>query len=556
MRAALVLLALTSGLLAGITELQSLVVDFEVACHLVADLNADGRDELILIGTDGEIRVWVHDREGGGYTGPVGELYLLYPESSLLTLADLTHTGGPPQLIAATPRGVFAYTPDSDGTFREEPQRLARRARFDLRTGKPMLAPITPDVNRDGRADLVIPDRDKVELWMDDAEGNWRSTARIDVRVREVRRARGDALSDELGNLFTIPQLRTYDVNGDTRPDLLVEDGNLRAFHLQAEDGSFPSSPTASVDLGMFRDTSPGGGIKPGRTLAGGDRTSYQARDLDDDGIPDYVLAHRRKVWVFHGSSEGPQFTEPSTVLKVADDVTALILVRLDDDAFPDLVLLKVQVPTVATLILGMVSEWDVEITALGYRNEGGRAFETRPGYKSEIIVRLPAILDILKDANALIERVREIDRSFQQVLPGDFDGDGQQDLVLWELDESETGSGFEVWFGNTPSEESEMVMKESEFKRLLFEDEERIWTLERILDWMASLASQRSSVLTGERPPDETMALRSLPFLIEGLRAADVDGDGRQELVAIYRETGDVPRFHIDVLGVRDGRD
>lgn len=545
---------LCSLALAEIRTLQTLDPGFDAACHQLIDLNGDGRDELLLIGRDGEIRTWLHDPEGGMLQpAPRGEQFLLHPSQTVLTLADLEQTGGPPQLVAVTPKGLFLYRPDADGVFSEAPVRLIRRARFSLRTGRPVLAPIAPDVNNDGQPDLVIPGQDQVELWMARGEEGWRKTAAVDVRMSESRHTRMTALSDELASLFSIPQLRTRDVNGDGRPDLLVEDGNLRAFHMQAEDGSFPAQADVRLDLNIFKDTSPESSIRPGRTLAGGDRTTYQSRDLDGDGIPDYVLAHRRKVWVFHGGAAGPQFTEPSTILKVADDVTAMLLVKLDDDAFPELVLLKVQVPTVATLILGLLSSWDVEVTALGYRNDGGRAYDTSAAWKSEITVRLPAITDILRDASSLIERLRDIDSAFQQVAAGDFDADGSVDLALWERpNEIGQDQAFSIWYDTGSSSESEEGLKETEFRRLLFEEEDRIWNLDRILSWMESLAKQRASVLTGDREADATVELRGAPFLLESLEPADFNGDGQAELVAVYRELGDRPRCLVDLLGER----
>ena len=42
--------------------------------------------------------------------------------------------------------------------------------------------------------------------------------------------------------------------------------------------------------------------------------------DLNDDQIPDTVIFHRRKLWFFHGTKNGPQFSEPSAIIKSAED--------------------------------------------------------------------------------------------------------------------------------------------------------------------------------------------------------------------------------------------
>ena len=95
--------------------------------------------------------------------------------------------------------------------------------------------------------------------------------------------------------------------------------GRTRAFHMQRKDGTIPTHPDVVLDLRIFRDTAPVSALRPGRILAGANRAQYQSRDLDQDGIPDYVIGHRRKVWVFHGNKVRPQFTEPSTILKVSE---------------------------------------------------------------------------------------------------------------------------------------------------------------------------------------------------------------------------------------------
>jgi hypothetical protein len=305
------------------------------------------------------------------------------------------------------------------------------------------------------------------------------------------------------------------------------------------------------VDLDVFRDTSSDSELRPGGVIGGSDRPDYQSTDLDGDGIPDYVISHRRKVWVFHGSKAGPQFTEPTVVLKVADDVTALTLLNLDGDALADLVLLKVEVPGIASLVMGLLDELDVVVRVVGYANRGGRTFELVPAWKREITVRFPPILDLARHPERLLERLNEIQRRIQHPTEGDFDGDGRSDIAL--VDESSTE--LRLWRARGGSAATERKPRsdgvdEALLRRILFEDPDTVWTLDRLFEVFSSFTAARFSTLTSDRPPDSRRTLRpKATHTLGGLEASDLDGNGRAELVAYY-ELADRPRhLLIDVL-------
>jgi hypothetical protein len=273
--------------------------------------------------------------------------------------------------------------------------------------------------------------------------------------------------------------------------------------------------------------------VRLGRTLAGGDRQTYVRRDLDGDGVPDFVVAHRRKVWVFHGGPEGPQFTHPTTVLKVADDVTAMLLLDLDRDGFPDLMLLRIQVPTAATLLRGLVAEWSVEVAALGYRSLGGRDFERTPRWKGEIDVRLPALVGVLKNPEALLSRFEDVTRRFDGVVEGDLDGDGRPDVALLAPD----GGSLDVWLssGGRGAGPGRGDDPDEALARVFFGPQGEAWDLDRILAWLGGVAERRVAGLTGDRPPDRRVVLAARPGAgPPAVYAADVDGDGADDLVVV----------------------
>ncbi|HVS18387.1 MAG TPA: FG-GAP and VCBS repeat-containing protein, partial [Planctomycetota bacterium] len=322
-------------------------------------------------------------------------------------------------------------------------------------------------------------------------------------------------------------------------------------FFLQDDAGGFPVQPDVTLDLAIFRDAAFEGGVQPGRTLSIEGQATYRSRDLNGDGIPDHVVAHGRKVWVFLAGPQGPQFTEPLSILKTAEDITAVTLARIDDDALPDLVLLKVQVPTIATFLRGLFGEWDVSIGAVGYRNLEGRGFEATPSSRSELVVRLPSIVRILKNPADLLSRFEELSNRFRIVVRGDFDGDGTGDLGLVASD----GERLEVWLGSGAGGQAALDT-DGALREVFFEASDAVWDLDRILLWLGGVADRQVALETGNRPASFALELRDPELMrLETLAAGDLDGDGRDELVAGYVPTDGGAGATFDVLRLEEGR-
>lgn len=554
-RAAL-LLVLAAPCLAAperrIERRSELATDFPVAGHRVLDVDGDGTRELLVVGSAGEVRVWraVPDADGTRRfpERPAGALVLSDPKRTLLATADVLGTGGPPQLVVLS-RGGLSVHPVADGVYARAAIPLAPRARLALRTGAPRFADILRDVNSDGHPDLVVPQAEGAEIWLwtpppargtdgaSDAPGTrgdalpeFRKAATVRLDVARARSVEHDALSDVLEGSLRIPALRIADVNGDGRADLSVEDGDRRAFHLAREDGSLPAESDVSVDLAIFEDTTPEAEVRLGRTLAGSDARRFESRDLDGDGIPDHVIAHRRKVWVFPGGPDGPQFTKPSQILQAADDVTAMLVLRLDEDPLPDLLLLRVAVPTVATLLQGLVASWDVDVAAAGYENAGGATFRKEAKWRGDLALRLPAILGVLRDPEPFVRRFEDVSKRFRRAAEGDFDGDGSLDVASPDAEERT----LEVWFGRAGDPGADDA--EAEIGRLFFADEDRTWDVDRVLRWLGAMADRHTARLTGGRASDARIALRS-PEAAEflGFETGDLDGVPGEEIVVAY---------------------
>ncbi len=523
----------------------ALVLDpgLELACHRVLDLDADGVAEVVAIGRDGRVRT-LHAREGAA---PVGALQLSSPQRSLLAFATYA---GSTYLVSLSPSGTVAYAVLAGGEIAKDGQTWIPRARFALRLEAPSLAPIAQDVNMDGLDDIVVPTLAGVELWLaslgtEQRVPAFRKMATISVEVARWGSHDAEYLSDSLESSFAIPGLATRDVNGDGRPDLLVEQGNRRAFHLQRDDGSFPLEADVAVDLSIFRDTTEASGFALGGTLSAGDKASYSSRDLDGDRIPDYVIGHRRKVWVFRGTSEGPQFTQPSAILKTAEDITALLVHPLDADELPDLLLVKVQIPTLATILRGLFSEWDIQMRVLGYANVGEGRFESGPSLSNELSVRLPGIIGLAKNPEKVLERFTDVEKQFRPSARGDVDGDGREDVLLLQQDKR----GVEAWISRA-DEATRDRRGERRLRELLFDEKGAVWDLDRVVDALGDLVQQRAALLTGGRAADRTVVLKD-PDSIElvSMECAELIVGAGDELLVAYKRKGEPRSGWFEVL-------
>jgi hypothetical protein len=547
-RALVILLLASAALAQDLSVRQTVASGYDVADWKLLDLNSNGSKEVLLVGGDGSIKTWLTEN-GRLAKSPTGALVLPNPTRTLLAWEKIINNGDAAQLVALSPKGAVVYRVDERGVFRKEPELLARRAQFKLRVSEPTFAGIAQDINQDGKLDLIVPGPKKTEVWIHTAQG-FRRTARIAVEIDRWDAMDSAALSDDLATSFRIPHLRTGDVNGDGRPDLLVKSGRVRSFHLQREDGSFPEGPDVTLDLRIFRDTTPKAALRPGRTLAGGDRQRYESRDLDGDGIPDYVIAHRRKVWVFHGNKDKPQFTKPTTVLKVSHDITVMLLLKLDKDEFPDLLILKVQVPSAAGFVAGLVGGLEIEADALGYASEKGRGFARSPGWRSTITIQVPSLTKILKDPGKIIDRFEQAGRKFRTHSFADLNGDGIDDTLL----RSEDGRQIEFWKGSQKLAMLDLALDfTGSVRRVLFEDENKTWDIDRLLEFIGSLAAKRTETLTGGRKPDAVIELRDpRRFDFMNFATGDIDGDGKEEIVVRYAPGGSTHRPIFDVVELK----
>lgn len=512
----------------------------DVATQLLVDTDGDGTRELIVVtqGRMGSGSIARHDSTKD--RGLVLRDWIDLPGGRHMLLAEADiHPATGTEIVVATPSGTgWIDWQKSRDSHQLEMRPLAARARFTLRTGAPQLSPFVQDLNRDGRLDLLLPTLQGVRPFLqeapaDDGSPQFRAMEVLPVPVQTTVDGGSAGLDQELTGGLVIPQIDTQDLNGDDRPDLLTREEQKHAFWLQRSDGTF--APPLVVDLAQFQDSTPAAAVAPGSTLVLGDQKLLQRGDVDGDGIPDFVIAHRRKVWTFVSSTAGPQFTKARTQA-VADDVTAMLVVDLDEDGRADLLTFQLQLPGIGALLLGLVQSIDIDVKAVGYRSENG-AFANAPAWRRVVTLRIPPLLSLLSRQEELVQRFTDVVGKVRLGVRGAFTGEGRADLALVRGDV--TAVDLFAMDGQAPTLGAATGRKM--LRRVLFDDPDPVFDLERLFGLLSGFLDELSGRLVGDRQPVATLPLRDpAAWRLVDLLVGELDGAPRDEMVAVYDEAGE----------------
>ena len=224
----------------------------------VADLDADGRDDLVTVDDVAGLRAWL--AVGGGEYGTP----LSVPISGIgrsVAAADLDGDGDL-DLVAGLEDGHRASLAlgDGDGGFTPVADALVPDSHADIRTG---------DVNGDDLVDLVSSGAGQVAVELGLGSASYAAPVIVftgtlhDLDLGDLDRDGADDLAilstapclvyGQVGGLprsplpqdFELPTsggLRIADVDGDGQPDLAIVGGAFVGVNLQREDGTFGSS--------------------------------------------------------------------------------------------------------------------------------------------------------------------------------------------------------------------------------------------------------------------------------------------------------------------------
>lgn len=380
----------------------------ETASLTTVDLNGDGQLDL-LAQLDTELRLYLQ-RDGGF---DFGTDFISLPSAGRALGWDigLVDADGKPSLITLEQGSeVLAYRLNEAATEWRAPEVLLSGLAAAIGSGAQRLH-FVRDVNGDGRDDLILPDSDRLALYLA-ATGGFLPPLRIDTQARLNTTLFSPNLERRIGQALRIPPLQLRDVNGDLAADLIVDTDERLAVFLADPTAAnyFSADPSFELDRLAIEESLGEFDIE---TLDFANLTGVLAltheellEDIDGDGIEDLLLREGGKVSVFPGTRAGIDVSTPTQVLRSGGNVLTTFLHDEDSDGSKDLWLWRVEPISVGDIFVWLALSGSISVEAFVYRNQGD-AFARRPARKISVALKFPSVIRLASSLRQIAEDAR-----------------------------------------------------------------------------------------------------------------------------------------------------
>ncbi len=384
------------------------------------------------------------------------------------------------------------------------------------------------DLDGDGWADLLLPLGGRVRVLLGGAEG-FRPGPDLGALARlKLNPGTGENLLGRVERSLAIPGLQPEDVTGDGRLDLVVSEGLLVRQFVATANG-LPEQPTRTVDLTPYRmdpkalELDLSNITQLIRTLV-----VDEWQDLNGDRIEDLIVLGDGRVHTFLGTASGVDASKPVQSLKLTGNPFYNAAVRMDDDAFADLVVVRVEDIGLGKLLRAALFSWKIEFDFLVYQGVGNGTFAKRPLYDRKVVLEGGSLLSL---AGTERERMADVRRTV--VRRGDLDGDGN-DNDLITLDPAGV---LRVWRNAVPAGSPGGAARQQFLRSALGDGrKEQRWEVDDLTQWVMGRTSALIA-LTRARAADIEYTLEGGWETPHALALRDLDGDGRDEAIVLRRQ-------------------
>lgn len=417
---------------------QEFQIPSETENLVVADLNADGLQELIAVQEDG-LRLYFQTETGFDFSV---DTLITFPGQAVGWDLSSQYSDSERTSIIALIDGQKILAWSVEGNSVLEPVTIKSDLRGYLTKGINRLH-FSRDINGDSIDDFLIPGAGVINLHISSGvNANGELEFQEPLSVRSELRMRTNLSEGNLerrtGQSIRIPMLELRDVNSDGYEDLVSRtEEELNVFIADENaDAYFPSKASYSLDILEIEERLGEFDIDnlDFSNLTGLLALTHEEilEDVDGDGIEDLLLREGGKVSLFGGTANSIDLDQPRQVLRSGGNVLSTFLQDENEDGLKDLWLWRVENISVGDIFVWLALSGSISIEAFIYPNDGER-FARRPSRKVTIELKFPSVISLTSTFRE-IERELTESESEEQVYSSvaNFDDDtSRQDLVL-----------------------------------------------------------------------------------------------------------------------------
>jgi hypothetical protein len=402
-------------------QIQSLMVEGDVASVVATDLDGDGRKDLLAVYLTGippyQRRWFAIFWNRSGVFAPRPDLTLAVDEAEACAF-DVGPTNGSAadDLLLITPRGVNAKS--FPGRIGATPRRLVDYPTLFHQpiNGELPRIRIVRDLASGKSHDLLVPSLGSLAIFRRNGD-RYEKAAELEV---DMEVSGGPKRGDGIEVRYGFPALHVVDTDGDGLRDIIATQEDRVAIYRQGAGFSFHPQPDFSRDFSVRT---------PADYRERGTSATTLVSDLDGDGYVDLIVrkqvfegvtSARSTSYVFFGRKDGFS-REPAEILE-SEGVSLFQtqLVDLDGDGRPDLV-----VPYTSFGVFALIRMLTAKTAKVDFQiypfDRKIRKFALEPVSNRELKFRIPLSGD--SDLQAVS-------------LAADVTGDGKPDLIFGSSEE------------------------------------------------------------------------------------------------------------------------